>query len=323
MVRRCCLVAAAAFGVAGTISFAARAADLPGARLRLDRSPGAEACVAEPALAEELASRMIVSGDDPRGPLILGVDIRRAEDAFEATIRVEGRKEGVRSLRAAGPACDALHDALVVTLLLLLDQDPDRPAALPVAPTPSAPPALPAPPPSAPSETRDRPSLWVSLGGAVSHGLPEGWSGAVMGDASVAWRRWEFGLGAFWAPERTIESPPGSVLVRVFGGRARGCYALGAWPSVRWSGCAMFVVGSLRGQGQGFTNDGSKVQPWFLGGFASEVELVLSPRARLGFFGAALATAHTQSFFVRDLTEPYATDGVVGWLGSEVRVHIW
>jgi hypothetical protein len=320
MVRRWSLVAAAAFGVAGTISFAARAADVPGARLRLDRSPGAEACVAEAALADELASRMIVSGEDPRGPLILGVDIRRAEDAFEATIRVEGRKQGVRSLRAAGPACDALHDALVVTLLLLLDQDPDRPAAPPVTPAPSPPPVPPPPAPSAPSE---RASLWVSLGGAVSHGLPEGWSGALMGDASIVWQRWQFGVGGFWAPERTIESPPGSVLVRVFGGRARGCYALGAWTSVRWSGCASFAVGSLRGEGRGFSIDGSKLQPWFLGGLASELELVLSPRARLGFFAAALATAHTQSFFVRDLTEPYATDRVVGWLGSDVRVHIW
>jgi hypothetical protein len=312
------LVAAAAFGAAGAISFAARAADLPGARLRVERSPGAETCVAEPALAEELASRMLVSGDDPRGPLILGVEIRRDGDAFEATIRVEGRKEGVRSLRAAGPACDALHDALVVTLLLLLDQDPERPAAPPVAPPPS-PPVLPTPAPSA----SERAALWISLGGAVTHGLPEGWSGALMGDASIAWRRWELGLGAFWAPERTIESPPGSVLVRVFGGRARGCYAIGASPSVRWSGCAVFAVGSLRGAGRGFSIDGSKAQPWYLGGLSTEVELALSPRARLGFFGAALATAHTQSFFVRDLTEPYATDSVVGWLGSELRVHIW
>src|SRR6185295_11206685 len=159
-----------------------RAADLPGARLRIERSPGADTCVAEPALAEELASRMVVSGEDPRGPLILGIDIRRDGDAFEATIRVGGRKEGVRSLRAAGPACDALHDALVVTLLLLLDQDPDRFAA----------PVLVAPPPvlaaSAPSASSERASLWVSLGGVASHGLPEGWSGVVMGDASLAWQ---------------------------------------------------------------------------------------------------------------------------------------
>src|SRR5262245_47634390 len=114
MVRRWSRLAAVGL-VGSTTSFVARAADLPGARLRLDRSPDAEACVGEPALAQELASRMIVSGDDPRGPLVLGVDIRRDQDAFEATIRVEGRKQGVRSLRAAGPGCEALHDALVVT----------------------------------------------------------------------------------------------------------------------------------------------------------------------------------------------------------------
>jgi hypothetical protein len=294
--------------------------------------------VTEAALAEELASRMTAKGTEP--PLVLDVAIRRDADAFEAMIRVGGRKQGVRSLRAAGPACDALHDALVVTLLLLLDEDPSRPPApqasepaRPPEPPPAgeAPPAGPmvpaAPPPASSaqaSRARERPTLWVSLGVAATHGLPLGWSVAATGDVFARVSRWELGLGAFWAPAKSFERDPGTVEVSVFGGRLRGCYTLATWSSARWAGCAVGVVGALHGQSKSFTTTGSKTRPWISGGLGTDVELLLSPRFRLGIVGAAAASAQTESFSIRDeLGEVYRTDRVIGWVAAEIRWHIW
>jgi hypothetical protein len=323
-------------GVAASlvVSFATRAeaADLPGARLRLSRSAEAQACATEAVLAQELASRMTASGDHAPELLVFDVEIRRDQDAYEATIRAQGRKEGVRSLRASGPSCDPMHDALVVTLLLLLDRDPMRPSSS--QPAPELAPALrpteviPLTGPSVPSPatgaTREQFTLWGSLGLAATHGLPEAWSGAAMGNLAMRFARWELGLGGFWAPERTIRSTPGSLAARVFGVRARGCYGFETRSaSMRWAGCAVVALGSLRGEGQGFTSNGSRVRPWFLAGAEADFELSLSSRVRFGFFGAALGSAHTESFSIGAVGVPYRTDRVVGWAGSELRVRIW
>jgi hypothetical protein len=288
-------------------------------------------CGTESALADELASRMTAKGSEP-APLVLDVTIRRDADAFEATIHVEGRKQGVRALRAAGPTCDALHDALVVTLLLLLDEDPSRPAPpAPAAPAtsevrPAAPPEpVSAPPPAPAPAPGERISLWASLGGALTHGLPQGVSVAATGEARARLSRWELGLGAFWAPDRSVERAQGAVKLRVFGGRLRGCYALATWPSGRWAGCALGAVAALRGEGTGFTNAGSTTRPWFLGGLETDVELRLSSRVRLGIIGGGAATPHTESFSIGggEVGEVYRTDKVVGWVGAELRWLIW
>jgi hypothetical protein len=306
---------------------AAAAANLPGARLRLERAEGAEACVTEGALADELASRTIAKGTEEGTLLDLDVAIRRDGDAFEATIRVDGRKQGERLLRAQGPACDELHDALVVSLLLLLDEDPSSPnpphGPEPVAPAaPLAPASMIAPVEPPPSQ-REQPELWLSLGGALTHGLPQTWSVAANADVIARLSRWEVSVGGFWAPEKRIAMDPGTVQVRVLGGRLRGCYAFATRSRLRWAGCALGAVGSLRGVAQEFTVNDSKTRPWVLGGLETDVELQLLPRLRVGICGAAAASAHTESFSIQGRGEVYRTDLVVASVGTELRLLIW
>src|SRR5262245_53954407 len=83
-----------------------RAADLPNARLELSRSAGASECKDEVHFAEELRARMTASQNAALELLSLKVSIDREEPAYVATIRVDGRKQGVRTLRADGPTCE-------------------------------------------------------------------------------------------------------------------------------------------------------------------------------------------------------------------------
>src|SRR6266542_443523 len=92
-----------------------QAADLPGAELSLRRSPETFSCPDEITVAARLRSRMTAA-----------VDLAREDGRYSATIRVEGRKQGVRTLQADGPTCEPLYEALMVSLLLLLDEDPTR-----------------------------------------------------------------------------------------------------------------------------------------------------------------------------------------------------
>src|SRR5262249_29510582 len=84
------------------------AAELPGARLAVVRRTGADACPDGEQLSTELSQRMTPSGALPTAPTLLTVVLEGTADEYVAEIRVEGRKHGERTLRAAGPSCDAL-----------------------------------------------------------------------------------------------------------------------------------------------------------------------------------------------------------------------
>jgi hypothetical protein len=207
-----------------------QAAELPTAELTVSRTPEAASCADESTLAGELRSRMTATAAREPGPLRLGVELSMDGEQFVATLRVEGRKQGIRSLRSKGPTCDGLHDALMVTLLLLLDEHPSLdvpPPPPPVVPPQAEPP--PATPPQAASaiatSTPTRgppPNVWLSAGGALTHGLPERWWGAGSADVAVRYRSLEFSLGGVLAPRREHPLAAGRhVDVAFAGGRAR------------------------------------------------------------------------------------------------------
>src|SRR5262245_39051727 len=204
----------------------AAAADLPGARLEVSRSDGAKTCPDADQLAAELSGRLGPRTPSDPEPILFSVDFDGNAETYVARVRVDGRKHGERTLQAAGPTCDPLRDALVVTLLVLLDEEhaaahDDTPATAATGAASSAPPSstlttAPAKPPAGPQgtvpdqpvTTRERRSspatLWVALGGGVTHGLPEGWSGALLFDLSVRFRAFEVSAGGVWAPSRRI-----------------------------------------------------------------------------------------------------------------------
>ena len=215
------------------------AAELPGARLEVSRSEGAGACPDAEQLATELSRRMGPRNSPDSELLLLSVELGGDTEAYVAKVRVDGRKHGERTLRAAGPTCDSLRDALLVTLLVLLDEERaaapgDAPTTAPAeaasaadaapAGTPESTlttaPAAPATEPratvpearSAQGERQPQPAtLWLALGGGVTHGIPQDWSGALLLDLSVRV------LGE--APSvRDEHSPPTGASIAVFDG---------------------------------------------------------------------------------------------------------
>jgi len=320
-----------------------RAADLPGARLELTRSTNAGECRDEAHFAGELRARMTASQVATLELLALHVGIDREGETYVATIHVDGRKQGVRTLHADGPSCEPLHDALMVALLLLLDEDPTKPvppaAPLVTAPPPVSPP-LPSQAPVAPASSSRRTAIWLSAGGALTHGLPDGWWFAAAGEAIARIDRLDLALGGFWTPQRSVpifagDSNLGDILLRLAGARARGCYAfVESEGSFRVSGCALGIVCSLTGQGRetplGVANGTSTPYVWILVGPGVDAHIPLSSRIGLGITGGVLFSTTPRGFYIKDqrpIQSPpltrYDSHAVTGWAGLDLRVRIW
>ena len=283
------------------------AATLPGAELTLSRSTAAASCPSEASITAEL-QRRLAPRKVTRQPLLLRVELDAEGTAFSARIVVGGRRQGERKLTAEGPGCEPLRDALVISLLLLLDDDAesDAPAEAPLAPL--------RPPPA---------TLWLTAGGAASHGLPRAWSSAWYAELALRLPSWDFGLGGAWAPSRQIEFAPGSITVQTLAGRAHGCYVF-TWPNWRLGGCLRGVLALLHGQAQDFSQNESATRPWLLLGAGPELRWAVLPRLSLGLSAQFLASTHAQSFSIRGLPGiSYGTDGWVGWLGGDVGVQLW
>jgi hypothetical protein len=333
----------------------AAAAELPGARLEVSRAAGAETCPDEDQLAAELSGRI-----GPRSPsdpelLLFSVDFEGSAETYVARVRVGGRKQGERTLRAAGPTCDSLRDALVVTLLVLLDEEraaaveapsstgaPTTPAtaassATPAATLTTAPAKPPGEPPTAipaPTTARERRSppatVWVAVGGGMTHGLPEGWSGALLFDLSVRYRAFEGSAGGVWAPSRQVSSGAEGVETTVSspGGRVRGCYAFhpAATNGPRVLGCATAVLAALNGSATGveLQDPREKTKFWGLAGVSLEATLPLTARIDAGIALAGFASLHQQAFTLTPLQQPvYETDPVVGILALRLEARLF
>ena len=288
-------------------SHRAQAATLPGAELSVSRSDSAEACPDEGAIVAQLAQRLTPHASSTT-PLRLDVALDLAGSAFTAHIVVSGRRQGERRLAAEGPACDALRDALLVTLLLLLDDDAE---------------SEPAPPHVRPSEPSAAPALLLNAGGAATHGFPSGISSAWLAGLSLRSGAWDVGLSALWAPRRTLSFEPGTVNLSTWGARARGCALLGL-ARFDAGGCASVLLVSLHGEGQGFSSSESASRAWWLLGAGPELRWPRNSRIAVAFSAQLLLTPHRESFAVRGLPgAAYRSDRFGGWLGLELDARIW
>ena len=294
------------FGRAGS------AAEIPGARLEVVRSPGAQSCPDTHALTRTLRERLGAGASIGGAPVVIEVEIRASGDAFAATVRASGGKRGVRTLSADGPSCDGLSEALVVSLLVLLDRDPERPELERAPPRPTRGPEL---------------SFWLSGGGALTYGLPDELSGALIGEAGARYGPYALWLGGVHAPERTIPFRlQGHVLVRANGGQLRACTLLWESGSLRADGCALGLLLALRGSAAGYTTDDPKVRPWWLFGAGGDLAFLPAPWLALGVTGRVLIAPKQEEFSIKGLEAEgpaYETKPVIGWLGLFLSAKIW
>jgi hypothetical protein len=285
----------------------ALAAALPGAEVTLSRSASAASCPSEELVVKELARRL-APRVQARQRLLLHVDIGTQGTAFTARILVLGRRQGERNLSAEGPGCEPLRDVLVVSLLLLLDDDAesDAPEDAPLAPI------------RAPA-----PTMWLTGGGAVTHGLPHGWSSAWYAELATRLPAWDFALGGMWAPDRRVSFSPGSVTLQTLAARAHGCYVVGL-QELRLGGCLFGVLAGLRGHARDFTSNSSARRGWLLFGAGPELRWAVLPKLSIGLSAQLLAAPFQESFSIQNLPgSAYRTDRWLGWLGADLSIQLW
>lgn len=208
--RRSLLVAALVAAPVLAASPCARATERTarrGARLTWARGVGAERCVGQLGLEEDVKARLAY---DPFAlapdRTIEGLVVAAGKGGLRAEWRVrdgEGRELGSRTLVARGPDCASLGEAVAVALALTIDPDADvdRATASDASPDPPmgsrAPPPRPAPPRLA--ALRGRASLAATAQAGVVPGVAPGVTLRVLFALSP---RVELGAGASYVAEQ-------------------------------------------------------------------------------------------------------------------------
>ncbi len=284
------------------------AAELPGTRLDVVRDPGAASCPDSQAIADALRERLGPAPTVEGAPIVIEIEIRSTGAAFAATVRASGGKRGIRTLSAPGPSCDELREALVVSLLVLLDRDPEQPErpARQVAPRGPA------------------PSFWLGGGIALTRGLPEGFSAALFGELGARYLGHSLWAGALWTPKREIPFEPGFVEVSAVGGQLRACTRLLGADAIGLDGCALGALMSLRGKARGFTVDSSERRPWWLVGGGVDLGFEPAPWLSTALAARLLISPHPETFSIGGWEgTPFETETAVGWLGLALSAKIW
>jgi hypothetical protein len=233
--------------------------------LLVERDAGTEDCPDTLALVQAI-ERINGDADGLRpaqaGDAAIEVFIARDEQGYVARIEAPG---GIRELRDGGPSCAGMADALALTLAILVDDQPPRPAPQPKRP------AKQRPPPETPRPERPAPS-WaagVEAGAGVSMGIAGGAWPALTAAAEMRLQpMWSFAAGALWSPVHGIDHGPGEVVVTLVAAMLRACMTWPGFidrPPTPWL-CLMGAAGSLSGEGVGYAENFSESRPWFAGG---------------------------------------------------------
>ncbi len=297
------------------VSASAQARELPGAELELRRSDAARDCMDEAAFSAALRARM-APASKPGTLVHLRVNIDTEPEGFSAHIVAMGRIRGERRIVAAGPDCRALEHSLLVSLLLMLDETPDRPKKAPsVAESERA--------PAREANAAGGGPLWAAIGGMLTLGIPTSASGGALGDLSFRARFWEAGVTGFWIFPHERGFSPGKIELQAAGAQLRACAVQSLNPSLSVGECAAGMVTRLHARGSGFDRNESETRVWWLAGAGGQLRWALAPRFRLGLSAFLLASIAERGFFVEGLGPAFETPPVASWFGAEASVPIW
>ncbi len=216
----------------------------------------------------------------------------RREDVFAAVISTGPGGANARVLENSGPTCSALANATAVTLALLFDSDVKQ---KPPPPSVPAPPPVAAEPVVAPAQKLPSPRYaTLAVGAAGLAGVLRPVSLALIADGGFAGPRWRASIGALWGLPQTIPLGPGTVREQLLSGFSRACLAPWTGGSLRFDLCSGAVFGFMTGEGQGYSRNERRTQPWVaiplefaLAGFHTSVgwELSVAAMVTLRAFG--------------------------------------
>jgi hypothetical protein len=236
------------------------------------------------------------------------VRFSRSEDGHEAQLRLTGAREGERVLRDNGQTCEALADAVAVTVALLLDPALESPAPRASAPPQPAPPVV---------------GWWLSGRLGLGVGLVGGttWiAGGALG-ISLGSRTW-FELGAATSGSRTHDLGTGGVHVQLryaelsgFHSFTPGDFQLG--PSLS------FLGGVTSGAGDAYPTSTSASLAYLALAGGARAQLKLTERLLLSVRTQALVPLQKQVFSVAYAGAAYQSSdlGLLADLG--LAFEIW
>ncbi|MCC6553412.1 MAG: hypothetical protein IT372_10390 [Polyangiaceae bacterium] len=325
--------ALAALTLAAALLVVARAGAAPLPRLVVHRAPAAADCPDAAALAAAVERLMQRPALDPAAaegghvPLY-EVQILRVDEGYASIIQAGGR---TRQISDPGATCAELSEALALTLAILLDSDAPRPPPAPPPALPPPPVALPPPPPRPPAPPRRRWDASIDLGAAQTLGFLTPLSWAFVGEASLRLRAGSIGAGAILMPARTLDQPPGTVDVSLAAATARACAALlGDLEGARLSACFQPILGSIHGQGHGYSPDREGSATWLSLGAGALAEGPLA--GPIGWSArATFVVPLTSESFTVDVREDGAVRRVTAFdpspagllVGVGLRATIW
>jgi hypothetical protein len=305
----------------------AAARELP-PRLSVEKAAGAEQCPEQ----QELGRRVEGILRQPLGEVIdpaeLTIEVRFArtpENAFSARVTATGPKPGQRLLRDISPTCDALAEAVSVTIALLLDDAlPDRHAAT-IAPGATAPATHSPPADTTPPRAHDlNANAWTGRASLeVGGGYGLAGSGALLGFGRAGARhgRWLFDLGAGANLPREQGFQNGSVRTSLLFGSLRACYLLGQ--SLLIAPCVQVGAGRLHGEGSGYGEVRAASLPWTAAGLGLAGEVPLGA----GFYATLAATlwvpTRRQTFSVENAGIAWESKPLAGVLTAGLALSVF
>jgi hypothetical protein len=259
-------------------------AEPPRVSLVVTRAPGAEDCPDSASVAARISplTRSEIVDATPGAPpdTWIQVELLRELAGYRAVIAARGRRQGTRTIEDVSESCGSIADALAITLLMLLDPEPARPAMppLPLPPQEERPPPPPAAPPAAPvrSEPFLRPGGEVSGGasiGVLYHAAPLVEGGARLGLGE----RITLGSGfGFVFPDR---APLGgrSVKLELMVAYLRGGFRILDSGATELALVVGPLLGSLGGEGSGFEVPGERHLLWGAATAGGEIFAALAP----------------------------------------------
>jgi hypothetical protein len=259
--------------------------------------------------------------------LRISVDFAKRSTGYVAALEFRGAKTGERNLLDRGGTCEALADAVSVTIALALDREleaPAPPASVAAAESP------PTPPPSAAVRPDARPprssvrawDIRALVDGGPAFGFGQPGAFAIGQHLLVRWRQsWLFGVGANAILPTTTDAGEGKVRTSSVFGSVRGCYHWGESYSV--GPCALFGAGRLRGVGVGYRESRSEDLTWTALGAGLLAEGPLYGWVVWGLSGTLWVPLRSLTFSVENAGFVWRSSPVAGTISLGVGVHFW
>jgi hypothetical protein len=308
----------------------AQARDLS-ATLSVEQAAGAEQCAGREQLERRVEGilRRRLQTAAAVAELTIEVAFERAPaGAFVARVAASGPKPGQRVLRDSSPSCDALSEAVAVTIALLLDsaQSEANEAAPPppsTAPTVAPPSSEAESAPSKPAQ-RSESASWsarASLEAGGGYGLGGSTTLLSLGRVGARYGFWALDLGAAATVPTARDFDAGSVRTSLLFGSLRGCYLRGL--DVVLGPCAQLAVGRLKGEGSGYSEGLTTSLPWLAVGLGLATEARLGSRLFVTLEATLWVPTQRQTFSVQNAGIAWESKPIAGVLAAGLGVTLF